>query len=144
MRVGFEAAPMAAATASAVFTGVGVVAIRFVVTEWEPATLAFYRFTIAAVTTLPFLLFSRHARLERHDVVPVSLLGALLLLDDDTPLANEDRWPIGYSSPPARRASHLRAMRRTDSSSVRAPSPSAGTHARACDSSLTVNRSCSA
>ena len=67
---------MAAAAASAVFTGMGVVAIRFVVTEWEPATLAFYRFTIAAVTILPFLLFSRHARLERRDVVPVCLLGA--------------------------------------------------------------------
>ena len=39
-------------------------------------TLAFYRFTIAAVTILPFLLLSRHARLERGDVVPVCLLGA--------------------------------------------------------------------
>ena len=67
---------MAAAAASAVFTGMGVVAIRFVVTEWEPATLAFYRFTIAAVTILPFLVFSRRARLERRDIVPVCLLGA--------------------------------------------------------------------
>ena len=67
---------MAAAAASAVFTGMGVVAIRFVVTEWEPATLAFYRFTIASVTILPFLLFSRRARLERRDIVPVCLLGA--------------------------------------------------------------------
>ena len=67
---------MAAAGASAVFTGMGVVAIRFVVTEWEPATLAFYRFTIAAVTILPFLVFSRRARLERRDIVPVCLLGA--------------------------------------------------------------------
>ena len=58
MRAGFEAAPMVAAAASAVFTGMGVVAIRFVVTEWEPATLAFYRFTIAAVTILPFLAFT--------------------------------------------------------------------------------------
>ena len=76
MRAGFEAAPMTAAAASAVFTGMGVVAIRFVVTEWEPATLAFYRFTIASVTILPFLLFSRHARLERPDIIPVCLLGA--------------------------------------------------------------------
>ena len=76
MRAGFEAAPMVAAAASAVFTGMGVVAIRFVVTEWEPATLALYRFAIAAVTILPFLLFSRHARLERGDIVPVCLLGA--------------------------------------------------------------------
>ena len=76
MRAGFEAAPMTAAAASAVFTGMGVVAIRFVVTEWEPATLAFYRFTIASVTILPFLLFSRHARLERRDIIPVCLLGA--------------------------------------------------------------------
>ena len=67
---------MVAAAASAVFIGAGVVAIRFVVTKWEPATLAFYRFTIASVTILPFLLFSRHARLERRDVVPVCLLGA--------------------------------------------------------------------
>ena len=67
---------MVAAAASAVFTGMGVVAIRFVVTEWEPATLAFYRFTIASVTILPFLLFSRRARLERRDIVPVCLLGA--------------------------------------------------------------------
>ena len=59
MRAGFEAAPMVAAAASAVFTGMGVVAIRFVVTEWEPATLAFLPLhTIAAVTILPFLLFS--------------------------------------------------------------------------------------
>lgn len=76
MRAGFEAAPMAAAGASAVFTGMGVVAIRYVVTEWEPATLAFYRFTIASVTILPFLVFSRRARLERRDIVPVCLLGA--------------------------------------------------------------------
>ncbi len=76
MRVGFEAAPMAAAAAFAVFTGMGVVAIRFVVTEWEPATLAFYRFGIASVTILPFLALSRSARLERRDIVPVCLLGA--------------------------------------------------------------------
>ena len=76
MRVGFEAAPMAAAVSFAVFTGMGVVAIRFVVTEWEPATLAFYRFTIASVTILPFLGFSRRARLERRDIVPVCVLGA--------------------------------------------------------------------
>ena len=67
---------MVAAAASAVFTGMGVVAIRFVVTEWEPATLAFYRFTIASVTILPFLAFSRRVRLERRDIVPVCLLGA--------------------------------------------------------------------
>ena len=67
---------MTAAAVSAVFTGMGVVAIRFVVTEWEPATLAFYRFTIASVTMLPFLAFSRHARLERRDVLPVCVLGA--------------------------------------------------------------------
>ena len=67
---------MVAAAASAVFTGMGVVAIRFVVTEWEPATLAFYRFTIAAVTILPFLVLSRRARLERRDIVPVCVLGA--------------------------------------------------------------------
>ena len=76
MRVEFEAAPMAAAASFAVFTGMGVVAIRFVVTEWEPATLAFYRFTIASVTILPFLAFSRRARLERRDIVPVCVLGA--------------------------------------------------------------------
>ena len=34
----------------------------------------------------------------------------------------------------------LRPMRSTDSSSVRAPSPTTGTHARAWDSSLTLNR----
>ena len=67
---------MAAAAASAVFTGTGVVAIRFVVTEWEPATLALYRFTIASATILPFLLLSRQARLERRDIVPVCVLGA--------------------------------------------------------------------
>lgn len=67
---------MAAAAASAVFTGMGVVAIRFVVAEWEPATLAFYRFTIASVTILPFLLFSRNARLQRRDIIPVCVLGA--------------------------------------------------------------------
>ena len=43
-----------------------------------------------------------------------------------------------------RRTIHLRVMRSTDSSSVRAPSPTVGTHARACDSSLTLNRSSSA
>ena len=67
---------MAAAAVSAVFTGMGVVAIRFVVTEWEPATLAFYRFAIASVTILPFLAFSRRARLERRDIVSVCVLGA--------------------------------------------------------------------
>ena len=49
-----------------------------------------------------------------------------------------------YLSPSPRRTTHLRAMRSTDSSSVKALSPTAGTHASAWDSSLTLNRSCSA
>ena len=76
MRGGFEAAPLAAAAVSAVFTGMRVVTIRFVVTEWRPATLAFFRFTIASITILPYLPFSRHARLKRRDVVSVCVLGA--------------------------------------------------------------------
>ena len=40
------------------------------------------------------------------------------------------------------RSAHLRAMRSTDSSSVKASSPTAGTYARACHSSLTLKRSC--
>ena len=47
-----------------------------------------------------------------------------------------------YLSPSPRRTTHLRAMRSSDSSSVGAPSPMAGTHASACDSSLTLNWSC--
>ena len=43
-----------------------------------------------------------------------------------------------------RRTTHLRAMRSTDSSSVSESTPTAGTHARASDSSLILNRSCSA
>ena len=46
--------------------------------------------------------------------------------------------------PPPRRTTHLRAMRSTDSSSVSESTPTAGTHARAWDSSLTLNRFCSA
>ena len=50
---------------------------------------------------------------------------------------------LRYLSPSPRPTTHLRAMRSTEPSSVRALSPTAGTHARACDSSLTLNRSCS-
>ena len=45
---------MVAASACAVFIGLRVVAIRYVVTEWAPATLALYRFTIASVRISSF------------------------------------------------------------------------------------------
>ena len=64
----------------------------------------------------------------------------------ETPGEDGPPGPSGssYLSPSPRRTSHLCAMRSTDSSSVRALNPTAGTHASACDSSLTLNRSCSA
>ena len=56
----------------------------------------------------------------------------------ETPGEDGPLGPSGsiYLSPSPRRTTHLRVMRSTDSSSVRAPSPVAGTHARVCDSSL--------
>lgn len=77
MRSTIKAAPMAAAAACAIFTGMGVVATRFVVVEWEPATLAFYRYAIAAATILPFLAIARPLWFERRDVLPILALGAV-------------------------------------------------------------------
>ena len=74
--------------------------------------------------------------LERNLLPRVMNVGQGVL---DAPWEDGPPRPSGscYLSPSPRRTTHLRAMRSTDSSSVRAPSRAAGTHARACDSSLT-------
>jgi len=66
----------AAAAATGVLVGSGIVATRFVVDQAGPASLAFLRYLIAVSCLLPFALASaRRLRFDRRDLLPMALLG---------------------------------------------------------------------
>ncbi len=66
---------MAAATMSGVLMGLSFVAIRYVMEQTSPATLATLRYSLAALCLLPFC-FSGIGRLGRADLWRVAILGA--------------------------------------------------------------------
>lgn len=65
----------AAAAVTGILVGAAIVATRSVVDEAGPATLALLRYLIALGCLLPPLLLSTRTRFERHDLVPIALLG---------------------------------------------------------------------
>ncbi|HJM49900.1 MAG TPA: DMT family transporter [Alphaproteobacteria bacterium] len=75
MNVNRTLLPMAAATMSGVLMGLSFVAIRFVMEQTSPATLATLRYGLAALCLLPFCLHGI-GRLGRADLWRMALLGA--------------------------------------------------------------------
>ncbi len=67
-----------AAVGAALSAGASVVATRFVISETEPVTLAFYRYVIAAACMAPVLYFVwPRYRIPVREVLKIGLLGAL-------------------------------------------------------------------
>ena len=68
----------AAAAVSALLAGASVVATRFVVVETSPVTLAFYRYALASICFLPFVLMSfREKAVGTLDLFAIAALGLL-------------------------------------------------------------------
>ena len=67
--------PAAAAAATGILVGSGIVATRFVITQSSPASLALLRYLIGFCCLLPAVLVSPRARFEPRDVAPIALLG---------------------------------------------------------------------
>jgi drug/metabolite transporter (DMT)-like permease len=67
--------PAAAATANGILVGAAMVATRFVIDQSEPASLALLRYAIGFLCLTPPVLLSRRVRFERHDLLPIALLG---------------------------------------------------------------------
>jgi drug/metabolite transporter (DMT)-like permease len=61
---------MAAGAASGILVGSAMVAIRFVIDQAHPASLALWRYLIGFCCLLPPVLLSPRVRFERRDVFP--------------------------------------------------------------------------
>jgi drug/metabolite transporter (DMT)-like permease len=70
--------PSLAAAAASVFFGATVVAVRFVIEQTDPLTVALLRHVIGTLLILPVLLFVGRTRLEARDVLPIALLGVAM------------------------------------------------------------------
>jgi drug/metabolite transporter (DMT)-like permease len=67
--------PSLAAAAASVFFGATVVAVRFVIDQTDPLTVAFLRHLIGTLLILPVLFFVRSRRVAARDVLPIAALG---------------------------------------------------------------------
>jgi drug/metabolite transporter (DMT)-like permease len=68
----------AAAAATGVLVGSGIVATRFVVDQAGPGSLAFLRYLIAVFCLAPFALApARRTRFDRRDLLPIAVLGIM-------------------------------------------------------------------
>ena len=67
--------PAAAAAATGILVGSAIVATRFVIDQTSPASLALLRYLIGFCCLLPPVLLSGRVKFERHDLVPIGLLG---------------------------------------------------------------------
>lgn len=67
--------PAAAAAASGVLVGAGIVATRSVIDQTDPASLALLRYLIGLGCLLPPALRSARPRFARRDLAPIGLLG---------------------------------------------------------------------
>lgn len=67
--------PVAAAASSGILVGLAIVATRFAINQTGPASLALLRYTIGFCCLLPPVLLSARVRLDRHDLLPIALLG---------------------------------------------------------------------
>lgn len=74
------ASDLTALIAAAIATtlgGAAIVGTRFLVGQTDPITLAFLRYGIAALSLLPFVLFSSARHVSRRDILPIVGLGLL-------------------------------------------------------------------
>jgi drug/metabolite transporter (DMT)-like permease len=69
------ARPMAAAAITGVLVGAAIVATRSVAGQASPAALALLRYLIGLCCLAPPMLLGARARIARHDLLPVALLG---------------------------------------------------------------------
>jgi len=67
--------PVAAAAATGILVGSGIVATRFVIDQASHISLALLRYTIGFCCLLPPTLLSARMRFERRDLLPIALLG---------------------------------------------------------------------
>jgi len=67
--------PVAAAAATGILVGSGIVATRFVIDQASPISLALLRYAIGFCCLLPPTLLSARMRFERRDLLPIALLG---------------------------------------------------------------------
>ena len=67
--------PLAAAAATGVLVGSGIVATRFALAQAGPASLALLRYAIGFCCILPVALMGPRVRFARRDLLPIALLG---------------------------------------------------------------------
>jgi drug/metabolite transporter (DMT)-like permease len=67
--------PVAAAAATGVLVGSGIVATRFVIAQTHPATLALLRYAVGLLCLLPAVWLAPRVRFRRADLLPLALLG---------------------------------------------------------------------
>jgi len=67
--------PIAAGAVSGILVGSAMVATRFVIDQTHPASLALWRYAIGFCCLLSPVLLSPRVRFERHDLLPIALLG---------------------------------------------------------------------
>jgi drug/metabolite transporter (DMT)-like permease len=67
--------PSLAAAAASVFFGATVVAVRYVIVQTDPLTVAFLRHAIGTVLILPVLLFVRGRAVSARDLPAIAVLG---------------------------------------------------------------------
>lgn len=69
--------PSAAAAATGILVGAGIVATRFVIDQTGPASLALLRYTIGFGCLLPPVVLSGRVRFAPRDLAPIALLGIM-------------------------------------------------------------------
>ena len=67
--------PSAAAAATGILVGAGIVATRFVIDQTHPASLALLRYTIGFGCLLPPVVLAGRVRFASRDLVPIAFLG---------------------------------------------------------------------
>ncbi len=70
-----EAWAIAAAAASGVLVGAGIVATRFVIAQTHPASLALLRYVVGLLCLAPAVAFAPRVRFRRQDLLPMAGLG---------------------------------------------------------------------
>ena len=68
---------MAAAAASGMLVGAGIVATRFVIAQTHPVSLALLRYGVGLLCLLPVVAFAPRVRFRRQDVLPMAALGVV-------------------------------------------------------------------
>jgi len=67
--------PYVAASVTGIQVGAALVASEAIVDDIGPAGLGFWRYLIASAVLIPFWITSKHVRVARHHIFPISLIG---------------------------------------------------------------------